>query len=366
MDKNYLSPQLRLVQGDCFTGAETDLQGNKLRDQSGKEITKWFIACAGRKGDPLVEAFKAKLEQFARFIAPQFFTGPGGACTHPKFSFKIVDGDGVDDNGKSNAGKPGFAGHWVFKFDSTFAPRCYQAGKYAPAEQLAMQAGVNPIPRGDYVRVAGSLDFNGQQQKPGIKTYFNMVEWCAQGERIISGPDAATVFGGGATPNAAPGYAPAPGQAPMYAGAVAGMPPPPPGIAAAAAVTYQAAPQYAAQGHTVDSLRASAPGVPDAQLVAQGWLVAVAAPAPAAPPAPPTPPAPPAPPQTPVQPHYAAMSPPLAPGGSAPPPPPAAPAAPANGAPGMRMVNPAWAYTDAIAAGWTDATLVQNGHMVPL
>lgn len=351
MDKNYLSPQLRLVQGDCFTGADTDLQGNKLRDQSGKEITKWFIACAGRKGDPLVEAFKAKLEQFARFIAPQFFTGPGGACTHPKFSFKIVDGDGVDDNGKSNAGKPGFAGHWVFKFDSTFAPRCYQAGKYAPAEQLAMQAGVNPIPRGDYVRVAGSLDFNGQQQKPGIKTYFNMVEWCAQGERIISGPDAATVFGGGAaTTPAAPTMAP----------------PPAPG-AAPAAVTYQPSAQYAAQGHTVDTLRAAAPGVPDAQLVAQGWLVAVAAPAPAAPPAPPAPPSPPAPPpQTPVQPHYAAMSPPLAPGGSAPPPPPAAPAAPANGAPGMRMVNPAWAYTDAIAQGWTDATLVQNGHMVPL
>lgn len=358
MDKNYLTPKLRLVQGDCFTGNDKDGNGQPLRDQQGNLITKWFIAAAGRKGDPLVEAFKAKLEAFARFIAPQFFSGPGGACTHPKFSYKIIDGDGMDDNGKPNSQKAGFAGHWVFKFDSTFAPRCYQAGKYAPAEQLSVQGGVNPIPRGDYIRVAGSLDFNGQTNKPGIKVYFNMVEWVELGERIISGPDAATVFGGGAVaPNAAPGYGQVPAPAHMSAGVGAGMPPLPPGIAPAAAVTYQAAPAYAAQGHTVDSLRAAGQGQTDAQLAAAGWLVAVAAPV--APPAPPAPPVP-------VAPHYGALQPPLPPGGSVVPPPPPAPTAPANAAPGFRMVDPSANYAGMIALGWTDQTLVQHGHMVPL
>ncbi len=62
--------------------------------------------------------------------------------------------------------------------------------------------------------------------------------------------------------------------------------------------------------------------------------------------------------------HMAAPAPtPLAPGGSAPPPPPPAPAAPAPGGKRMRSEAGTTTYEQYIAAGWTDAALVQNGFM---
>lgn len=61
------------------------------------------------------------------------------------------------------------------------------------------------------------------------------------------------------------------------AAAPVGAPPPPPPPAAAppapAAVNYVPSPTLAAQGHTLDTLRAAAPGKSDAQLAADGWFV---------------------------------------------------------------------------------------------
>lgn len=341
MAENFLSPELRLVQGDCFVGQDKNMQGQPHKDKAGNPLTKWFVSCAGRKGDVAVEAFKAKIEAFARVALPQFFNGT--QCLHPKFSMKIVDGDGVDDNGKANATKPGFAGHWVFKFGSNYAPRCFQAGKWTPADQLQIIGGINPIPRGDYVKIAGSMDGNADPMKPGVYVNLGMVEWQRLGERIITGPDAAAIFGGHAAPAPVAGYV-APPSLP------------------AVAVSYQVAPAYAAQGHTLDTLRAS--GQTDAAMVAAGWIVAVSAPSPVVMAPPPMPAPAPAPAPLPVAPHPGILAP-LPPAGSAPMPP--APAQTASAAPGFRMANPAGpAYAGYIAQGWTDATLVQNGLMVPL
>ena len=330
----FLTSKLRLVQGDAFEPQTKNMDGKPLLSDDGKPYVKYFIAAAGRKGDPAVEAFKAQIEAQARKDWPALFAGPGGTCTNPGFAMKIIDGDGFDQNGKSNATKEGMAGHWVFRFSTGYPVKVYPFGKYDPmTDQLQVVNGVNPVPRGYYIRVHGWMKGNGNQKKPGMSLYHDMIEFNEVGPIIVNGPDAASVFGGGAPGPAAPAPA-APG------GGFTMLP-------AAGNFTRE---QYLASGHT------------DESLIAGGFMVrnAPAAPAPA--------PAPAAPAPVPVAPHVGILNPaapaPLAPAGSAPPPP--APAATASAAPGFKMTNPVGPSYEAYKAqGWTDALLIQNGHMVP-
>lgn len=340
----FLTPILRLLQGDCFEPQTKDMDGKPLVNDDGVPYVKYFIACAGVKGDPGVEAFKAQIEAQARKDWAHLFQGPGGACINPNFAYKIIDGDGYDTNGTANNTKEGFAGHWVFRFSTGFAPKCYAAGKYDPAtDQLRPINGISPIVRGYHVRVAGMMKSNGNTKKPGVSIYQNMIEYAREGAVIVSGPNAASVFGGAAA-------APAPQAA--YA------PPPPPAAAAPAGPAFTMT--ALANGLTREQYLAS--GWNDAALLSSGYMVAAAPVAPPAPP--PTPMAPPPPPQVAVAPHPGILTP-LAPNGSAPPPPPPAPIAAA--APGFKMTNPVGtSYAAYQAAGWTDAMLVQNGHMVPV
>lgn len=338
----FLTPLLRLLQGDAFEPQTTDMDGKPLIGDDGKPYVKFFIAAGGRKGDPLVEAFKKQIEDRARSEWPALFPG-GGACTNPNFSYKVIDGDGYDMNGKHNATKEGFAGHWVFRFSTGFRPECYNLGAYNKmTDQLhCPPGGLNPIPRGYYIRVHGWIKSNRKVTKPGMALYQDLIELnpSQPTDIIVSGPDAGAVFGGGMpAPMAAPVMAPPP---------VAAMAPPP------VAVSYQVSAALAAQGHTMESLRAS--GTTEAVMLAQGWIVAaapVAAPVMAPPPVM-------------VAPHPNI----LAPTGSVAPPPAPVVAPPvliAAAAPGFKMSNPAGpTYKQYIDGGWTDAALIANQHMVP-
>lgn len=344
MADNLYTPELRLVQGDAFKGNDKNMQGQPKVSTSGQPYTTWFVACAGRKGDPAVEEMKRMWEQQARAAWPQLHNGPGGACTNPKFSIKIVDGDGYDDNGVHNGTKQGFAGHWIFKFSSGYAPRCFQFGKWKPAEELRkMPGGPDPIPLGCYVKVSYSLASNQNTQKPGMYVNLHMIAFTRPGDPIVTGVNPALAFGDSAGAASVPGYAPAPAMAP----------PPAP----VPAMTYSVSPALAAQGHTLESLRAS--GQTDANMVAQGWLIAVAAPV--TPPQPPAPPAAPNPPQVAVAPAPGILT-----AGSVAAPPPPAPTAVAPAAPGFKMADPTGTpYAGYIGAGWTDAQLIANNLMVP-
>jgi hypothetical protein len=374
---DFLTPVGRLVQGDCFEAQTKDSAGKPYLDKNNQPTQKYFVAVAFPKNDPAFAQIKVQFEQIARAEFPQLFPN-GGPCVNPNFSFKIIDGDGIDNNGKPNSSKEGFAGCWVLRASSSYPPKCFAAGKYAPHEQLHPQAGVNPIPRGHYVRLSGNVTGNGGGNgKPGLYVNVNMIEWARVGDVIVGGPDAASVFGG------APGATPAAPQGRQM-------------LAAAGATTYEA---YIAAGWT------------DAQLIASGFMAApaVAAPAPT-PPAPPaapapTPPAPPTPPAA-VTPHAgilagpqmtaaagattyaqyiaagwtdaqliasgfmvapaaASVPAPLPPAGSVQPPAPPAPTAPAPAPSTKRMLPAAGAttYEQYIAAGWTDAQLIQNSFM---
>jgi hypothetical protein len=394
---DFLTPVMRLVQGDPLTAQTKDLKTGlpltiKTGPNAGQPTQKFFCALAGKKGDVEVETFKRLYEDLARKAFPQFFPN-GGPCTNPNFSYKIVDGDGYDDNGQPNNLKEGFAGNWVFRFASSYAPQAWVRGKYNPASDQITDPKV--FPRGHFVRVSGTLTDNIPSNKPGLYANLGMIEWNSIGPLIISGPVAASVFGGGAgAPAAAGGFtmtalagtftreqylaaghtdetllrdgfmvrnatpaAPAPAPQPA-APAPAPMAPAPmvPAPAPAQPFTMTALAgaftreQYLAAGHT------------DESLIAGGMMVrnVAAAPAPAPQPAAPAP--------VPVQPHAGILSPaapaPLAPAGSAPAP--APPAQIAVAAPGFKMADPMGpTYASYLAANWTDAMLIQNGHMVP-
>lgn len=233
----FLTPVGRLVQGSVFEAQTKNKTGQPLLDKNGQPRVSYFIGVAFAKTDAAFGQVLQLAQQAARTGFPHLFNAQG-QCTHPRFAWKIMDGDGVDDDGKPNANKPGFAGHWVLKCGSGFAPRAFYQGRYAPHEQIQDP---RAIPRGYYVRVAGTIEGNGDAAKPGLYVNFSMVELVGGEPSMIinTGPDASAVFGGaaatlpagvppvamGAQGNGFPGQQPMPmaAQAPTFAPASAGF-----------------------------------------------------------------------------------------------------------------------------------------------
>lgn len=322
----FTSPVGRLVQGSLDEPQTKDAQGNprvvKTGPNVGQPNPQYFIAVAFPKADPQGEfaAFYGALVQQAAADFPNLFPqGPSGACVHPQFSYKVIDGDGLDTNGKSNAIKEGFAGHWVVRFASSYPPRCFHAGRYGAHEQIQEKGAIK---RGYYVRVNGSIEGNGNAQRPGLYVNLDMVELSAYGPEITSGPDAETAFAGG------------PAALPVGASAT------PVGGAPAAPLAAPAAPAAVlpSPAAALPAVASPAPAVPYA-----GYM------APAAPLAP--------------APVAAAPSPQPAPAIPAAPSAPAAIPSPTSGPQLTAAANGA-TYEQLIAAGWNDATLRQHGLMI--
>lgn len=206
--QEFLTPVGRLVQGDPFEKQTKNMNGQPLVTQSGQPTQKYFVGVAFAKTDAAFGAFYQLLVNAARQGFPQLFNAQG-ECVNRAFSWKLVDGDGVDTNGQPNNRKEGFAGHWVVRFQSSFPPKCYYAGRYQPHEQIKDP---NVIRRGYYVRVSGTIEPNANPQKPGLYVNLNMVELAAQGVEIVSGPDAGAVFGAAPVANLPAGATALPGN----------------------------------------------------------------------------------------------------------------------------------------------------------
>lgn len=275
MSTQFISPVGRLVQGGMSLHAKTDMQGKPLLDGNGQQVQECFLAIAVPKNDPGLQQFYALFDAQARASFPHLFPN-GGACTHPKFAWKIQDGDGIDSNGESVAGKPGHAGHWIFKMATRFAPRCYHYGKYDPSQQI--QSPDDVIKKGYYIRVSGTIDGNGvepgnKQAVPGLFVSPNMVELVAFGEEIVSGPDASKVFGGAAiTTPLPPGASTTPILPTPGAGASpTGLTPPAlPGAATVPGLAPPALPGVPGAAPALPSPGVAAPGLPVAGLPAAG------------------------------------------------------------------------------------------------
>jgi len=332
----FTSPAGRMVAGDFFKPNLTDMNGKPRVVQNGPNAgqpsPEFSVRIAFAKNSPEWPAFFDFLRREAYAAWPQFFPqGHLGPCTHPQWSDKISDGDGMDGVGKPNSVKDGWAGHWVVKFSSGFAPKVYNSGHYHPSEQLTDP---NQARRGWFYRIAGSIESNSNPAKPGMYMNLTGAEVCGYGAEIFSGLDAAEAFaapaalpaGASATP-VTPGYAPqaAPAPAPAAYGAPPSAPAPAP---AAYAPPPQAAPAPAPAAYT-------------------GYIPQAApAPAPAAYAPPPAAPAP-----------AVYAPPPVA--APAPPPVPQAPPTPAS----RMLPGSPYTYDQLIAAGWTEVQMVQAGYM---
>lgn len=299
MSLEIVTPVGRFVQGSMSLEVKNDpATGKPKLNDKGEQVHECFIALAIPKNNPDLPAFWQAITQEVRTSMPHCFDAAGN-CTHPQFAWKIQDGDGVDQSGKSVADKAGFAGHYIFKLATQYMPKCYHAGKYDAIQQIQNPEEVikrgyhircNLIVQGNGVGVGGVASGN---KKPGIFLSPNLVSLEKYGEVIQGGPDAAKVFGaaptpsmpagasdtpvgavGGLTPPALPGMAAAmPGMGmPLAAPALpvpgAGLGPPP----QAAGPVYQMT--ATAQGATREALIAI--GWDDAKLIAAGHMVRTA------------------------------------------------------------------------------------------
>lgn len=273
-NETILTPKGRLVQGSPVLKPKTDME-NKPVLVDGKPVLECFMALAVPKNDPDWPRFHAELYNKARQSFPHLLDAQGN-ITHPRFAFKVQDGDGVDSAGKSVKDKPGHAGHWIVKMATRYAPRCYYEGKFDPMQVI--QDPENVIKRGYYIRCGVTITGNGvmpnnSQAVPGLFISPTLVSFMEPGEEIVSGPNAADVFSKAPAPAytgpAAPGMVPppAPGSAPPAPGMT---PPAPP----AAAPPAPPAPQYvmlpAAMGATREALHGA--GWTDELLVQHGMM----------------------------------------------------------------------------------------------
>jgi len=120
----------------------------------------------------------------------------------PDFSWKVVDGDSDIPNKAGHApnSDPHKRGHWIVNLTTRIPYNCYHVGKYSPLDAIQ---DANAIKLGDYVRVNIVAKGNKPSKTPGVYLNPNLLELNRPGELIVregSGPDAASVFGGGASP----------------------------------------------------------------------------------------------------------------------------------------------------------------------
>ena len=280
MSIKRLSPVGRIVQGNPLVASPVldDAGKPKLKDD-GTPKTNWWITTAFSKQDPDTIAMIAEIGQEAARTYPQLFpqgynpAAPNMGCVRADFAMKVVDGDGIDLNGKPHSNKEGWAGHWILKI-STYAGviRCYDG-----LQNNLPITEPEQIHTGKYVRVSLDIKGNGWtgqgNSKPGMFVNPDGVQLVGHGAKIASGPDAATMF---AQPVG--GYIP-PGMSttPVASAPMPGQPqaPGPQMQAPAIAPTYTMT--AAAQGYTREQWHTA--GQTDDQLVAAGYMT-ISTPAP--------------------------------------------------------------------------------------
>ena len=293
MAEILLSPVGRLVQGDPFKAQDKDQKGNlrvvKSGPNAGQPNPQFFIAVAYSKTDPVTQAewgpYRARLDQIAKVSFPLLFPdtplpgqplhlGAGGGtvgCTHPSFAWKIIDGDGYDDSGQPWSKREGFAGHWVVRYSSGYAPKVYPVGRHSPLDQITAEQS-HLVRRGYYVRVSSGVESNGDVSKPGLYQNLNMLELVGQGPEIRGGVDASQAFGAPvALPAGATALPGSPPPAPVTAPAVAAPLPP---VPAPAPIVAAPPPPVSAPPVTVSRTMTPAATGTYEQYVAAGWTEA--------------------------------------------------------------------------------------------
>lgn len=313
----------RLVQGDLYTPQDKDMQGGQLviktGPNAGKPRVNYFFAVA----IPKTRANWWEEAWGVQVLAIATAAWPRGETQNPRFSWKIEDGDSQtpNENNRKNADREGHLGNWILKFGSSFPTKVVD-------EQGAPLLEAGLVKRGFWIEVYGSAASNENQQKPGIYLNHNYVAFRGRDKEIVTGPDPRAIgFGRSAVP----------GHVTMAPVGATNFPAAVPGVPGVPTILGNVPPPATSAVFTPP---------PTAPLAVQPHPGFIAPPAAGAYPAPP--------PSTPMPPAAVA-------------PPPAAAVDPLGAPAGHRMVNGAGPrYESYRQQGWTDAQLLQNGHMVRL
>lgn len=208
----FTSPVGRLVAGDLWTARTEDFQGNPLTVKTGpnqgQPRQEYFVGLAIPKNHPEFPAFRSLINQAARQGFPNLFDAAGN-CQRSDFAFKVTDGDStvMNRNNSRPCDKEGYPGNWVVSMSTSLGIKVVdQSLKPILPETKAVK-------RGDYIRIAGSIAPNGNATNPGVFINPSFAQFSHQGDEIVSGPDAATVFGAKPLPSAPAGAVTTPGPA---------------------------------------------------------------------------------------------------------------------------------------------------------
>jgi hypothetical protein len=184
-----LSPVGRLVQGNFFEGASTNMEGQLLTFKDGRPRQEFFMAVAFAKDDPETKEMISQINEEGKLGFPKLFP-KGKDCINPNFSWKIQDGDSDVPNskGNKNCDRPGFPGNFILTFKSSYAPKVYQKG--GEIELNDPEA----IKRGDYIRVIFHVKSNKSSQRPGLFLNQIAVEFYGKGEEIRTEPSYGSAF----------------------------------------------------------------------------------------------------------------------------------------------------------------------------
>lgn len=287
---DFHTPVGRIVQGSVAMQPQKDVDTNQpLKNPDGSPVMGTFIALAFPKvlpngqrntefdqffellGTAAAQAWPALFPQGGPKLPEHIKPGQPGACINPRFSYKYQDGDGVDSSGKSVASKPGFAGHHIVRFYTSYPVRCFYEGKFAAHEEIQKPEEI--IKRGYWVRIFGEVKSNNATgtQVPGISLYPKLLSFVERGEEIVSGPDAQAAFG-----SVALGWRPPPSASPIPTGTAPAVAVPTPApVVTAPAISVPTpvvpTPPAAPAAEPVVSAALAAQGITWAMLKAQGW-----------------------------------------------------------------------------------------------
>lgn len=234
--KTFATGIFRLVSGNPTEKQTKDARGALLTIKTGPNAGQPTQRYSFGIAIPKVPG-KHWAESGIDWLADIWATGnrlAGTLATRKDFSWKVQDGDSTElnQNNRKNSDNEGWPGHWVVFFSSSYAPQTVDAN--------AVDIDGSAIKRGHFVRVSGSVDFNGDQQKPGVYINHSIVMHAGIGPEIKSGPDARVVFAAPATAPA--GMTAAPVSAAGAAFAAPAAPPPPAAPAAPLPAPTQVAP----------------------------------------------------------------------------------------------------------------------------
>lgn len=214
----FVTPVARLIHGHPIkqNTRTDDVTKQPLIGKDGQPVKEVYIGIAIPKGSES-DWKDTEWGKQIMMAALDAENGYDSATTRrPDFSFKVVDGDSdiPNKNGVAPNTDQYKRGHWVLNLTTRIPYPCYHFGKYSPLDAIQ---DVNAIKLGDYVRVNIVAKGNKPAKSPGVYLNPNLLELSRAGEAIIregSGPDAASVFGGGMAPSA-PVAAPVAPSAPV-------------------------------------------------------------------------------------------------------------------------------------------------------